>query len=76
MDGSTVKVEDCRYLHVMDADNKAIARFSIEEFQAQENGDGSITILRRPAGQKTADKGLTLAKLNKIHSEFYRRGDA
>lgn len=84
-----IKPEDCEGINVRDGEGKLIARFGTKEFSGQQTDDGTILIYRRP-GAQTSDStrppfpiyagrpagNLTLHRLQKIHEDFYRRGDS
>jgi hypothetical protein len=86
--GGKMKPEDCENLNVYDSEGKPSAKFSVADFQAAQADDGRIIILRRASTQDSsarppfpvyvADRpvgNLTLHRLQKIHEDFYRRGD-
>jgi hypothetical protein len=70
-----IKPEDCKQLHISDADGKKIASFDVREFGAARDSEQNIIVYRRPAATKDSATKLTLHRLNQIHADFYRRGD-
>jgi hypothetical protein len=58
-----MKAEDCKNLNVYDGDNKRIAGFSIQDFQAAQTGDGSISILRRASTQDSVAQDAVIKEM-------------
>jgi hypothetical protein len=66
---------DCARVYAHDSSGVHVATFHGLGLGAQRMTDGSVCVYRMPGATKDAGKPLTLADLNKIHAEFYRRGE-
>jgi len=70
------KESECNALYIFDESGAHLASFHGEGWRAYSDASNPMVVYRMPGGT-TKDTGqkLTLADLNKIHQEFYRRGD-